>query len=197
MPNIVRAPIRRFRSLELPLIVCAAGVVISQIPVAAQTSKPTQYDVEAAYLCQFPRFVEWPEPVSPARKTFPLCVIGQNPFGHILEDDARDEQIQGLPLEARKISSAREAADCRILFVGSSKADDFADVLAALHGAPVLTVSDMPDFISRGGIIQFVLIDSRVRFRINLGNAERVGIRLSSQLLKVAVSVRRDTHPVD
>lgn len=194
---MVTIPIRRFLSMESVRVICAAGVVFLQMPVFAQTSKPTQYDVEAAYLCQFPKFVQWPGPVSPAGKSFPICVIGHDPFGHILEDAARGEQIQGLPLEARKITSAREAGGCRILFVGSSEAGEVAAVLSALRRAPVLTVSDMPDFTLRGGVIQFELIGSRVRFRINLSNAERAGITLSSQLLKVAVSVERDRHSMD
>ena len=168
------------------------------MPAIAQTSKPTEYDVEAAYLCQIPKFVQWPGPASPTGKTFPICVIGQNPFGHALEDDAQGEQIQGLPLEVKTIASAREAGECRILFMGgSSTTDEIAGVLAAVRGAPVLTVSDMADFTSRGGVIQFVLIGSRVRFRINLGNAQRAGIKLSSQLLRVAVSIERDRRPKD
>lgn len=100
-------------------------------------------------------------------------------------------------MEVKTLASVREAGDCRILFMGSSATGEVAGILAAVRGAPVLTVSDMPDFTSRGGVIQFVLIDSRVRFRINLGNAERAGIILSSQLLRVAVSIERDRRPGD
>lgn len=100
-------------------------------------------------------------------------------------------------MEVKAVASVREAGDCRILFIGSSATGEVAGVLAAVRGAPVLTVSDTPDFTSRGGVIQFVLIDSRVRFRINLGNAEQAGIRLSSQLLRVAVTVERDGRPGD
>ena len=179
------------------MVLSAAGIIISQVPAIAQTAKPTEYDVEAAYLCQFPKFAHWPAPDSRTGKTFQICVIGQNPFGHVLEDDAKGEQIQGLPLEVKAVATVREAGDCRILFIGSSATGEVASVLAAVRGAPVLTVSDMPDFTSRGGVIQFVLIDSRVRFRINLGNAERAGIMLSSQLLRVAVSIERDRRPGD
>jgi hypothetical protein len=76
--------------------------------------------------------------------------------------------------------------------MSSSEDRELARDLEALHGAPILTVSDIPDFVSRGGMIQFVLIDNRVRFEINVSNAERAGLTVSSQLLKVAVSVRRD-----
>lgn len=196
LPRMVTTPIRRLFSLEFLLSICATGIVISQVPVIAQTSKPTEYDVQAAYLCQIPKFVQWPAPASRTGKTFPICVIGQNPFGHALEEDAQGEQIQGLPLEVRTIASAREAGNCRILFVGGpSASDEVSGVLAALRGAPVLTVSNLPDFTSRGGVIQFVLIDSRVRFRINLDNAKRAGITLSSQLLRVAASIEHERRP--
>lgn len=192
---MLNSPIRRLLSLELLFSICAAGIVIPQVPIIAQTSKPTEYDVEAAYLCQIPKFAQWPVTASTTGKTFPICIIGPNPFGRALEEDAQGEQIQGLRLEIRTVASAREAGDCRILFMGSTAMDGVAGILAALRGAPILTVSDMPDFTSRGGIIQFVLIDSRVRFRINLDNAERAGITLSSQLLKVAASIERERHP--
>ena len=196
LPPMLTTPIRRFLFLELLLSICAAGVIIPQGPAIAQSAKPTEYDVEAAYLCQFPKFAQWPAPASRTGKTFPICVIGQNPFGRALEDDARGHQVQGLPLEVKMIASAREAGDCRILFIGgSSESDEAARILAAVRGAPVLTVSEMPEFTSRGGIIQFVLIDSRVRFRINLGNAERAGITMSSQLLRVAAGVERHREP--
>ena len=80
---------------------------------------------------------------------------------------------------------------CRILFIDSSERSQLTHTLAALADAPVLTVSEIPDFLSRGGIIQFVLREDRVRFEVNLINAQRIGLMLSSQMLNVASAVRR------
>jgi hypothetical protein len=57
----------------------------------------------------------------------------------------------------------------------------------------VLTVSDIPDFTNSGGMIQFVLLENKVRFQVNLTAAETAGLTLSSQLLKVATSVKRES----
>ena len=76
-----------------------------------------------------------------------------------------------------------------MLFISSSEEGDLARNLAALGQAPVLTVSDIADFTSRGGMIQFVVIDNRVRFTINVGNWQRAGPVMSSELLKVALSI--------
>lgn len=92
---------------------------------------------------------------------------------------------------ARRINSVQDAGDCQIVFISSPRRSELDSDISALRDRPILTVSDIPDFGSRGGMIQFVLIDSRVRFEINLPSAQKAGLKLSSQLLKVAVSVRR------
>jgi YfiR/HmsC-like len=176
------------------LVEALVGLALLGPPAVAQTRRPTQYDVEAAYLYQFGNFVQWPakKPAAEAPKSFPICVLGRDPFGRVLDDTVKGGNMNGLPLAARRVASGQEAAGCRVLFVSSSEDRELAHDLEALHGAPVLTVSDIPDFASRGGMIQFVLIDNRIRFEINVSNAERAGLTVSSQLLKVAVSVRRD-----
>jgi hypothetical protein len=164
---------------------------------SAQGHKPTQYDVEAAYLYQFGKFVQWPPTKLPPEtlKSFSICVLGRDPFGHVLDDTIKGGSINGLQLVARRVGSVQKATGCNVLFVSSSQDTDLVRDLDALRGAPVLTVSDTPDFVLRGGMVQFVLVGNRVRFKINISNAERAGLTMSSQLLKVAVSVRRDRNP--
>ena len=99
-------------------------------------------------------------------------------------------KIHGLALIDRRIDSVQQARSCDILFVSTSEDDDLGRDLDELHDAPVLTVSDIPDFVTRGGIVQFVLVGNRVRFEVNLSSAQRARLTLSSQLLKVALAVR-------
>ena len=179
---------RRLPLLGLALIALAAFVART---APAARSHPTQSDVEAAYLYQFGNFVQWPPPSGADRpKTFTICVLGQDPFGAALQDTLRGSKMNGLPMAARQIAHVRDAAACQILFISSSRQDQLTADLVALRGQPILTVSDIPDFASRGGMIQFVLIDNRVRFQIDLSGAQKAGLKLSSQLLKVAVAVR-------
>ena len=93
---------------------------------------------------------------------------------------------------AKRLAAADEASGCRILFISSAKDSQLSEILTALGTSNVLTVSDMTGFTRRGGMIQFVLDRNRVRFEINLAAAQRAGLILSSELLKVAVAVRRN-----
>jgi hypothetical protein len=160
--------------------------------LSAQAPKVTEYQVKAAYLANFGRFVEWPTSAAVAKsESFNICVLGQDPFGADLDTAVAGETIGGARLLARRISRPQDAVDCRILFISSSEVSQWKEILAALRTLSVLTVSDMPQFARRGGIIQFLLDGSRVRFDINLAATERVGLNLSSELLKLAVTVSR------
>jgi hypothetical protein len=160
--------------------------------VKAQAPQPTEYEVQAAYLSNFGRFVEWPVRAGAnERDPFYVCVLGQDPFGTLLDAALRGETIGGAPMAARRIASAADAANCRIVFINSTKDSELKGILATLKNLKALTVSDTFDFTRQGGMIQFVLDGNRVRFEINLAAAQRAGLTLSSQLLKVAVAIRR------
>jgi hypothetical protein len=161
--------------------------------LSAQTPKITEYQVKAAYLANFGRFVEWPASAASAAKseTFNICVLGQDPFGADLDAAIVNETMGGAHMLAKRISHPQDAVDCRIVFISASEAGQWKEILAALGTLSILTVSDMYQFARRGGIIQFLLDGNRVRFDINLVATERAGLKLSSQLLKLAVTVSR------
>ena len=160
---------------------------------AQDRAHPTEYQLKAQYLTDFGRFgKKWGNRPMPAPdESFAICVLGQDPFGQSLDSAVRGENIGGAPLVARRIAQPLDAAGCRILFIGSSEAGQLSAILDAIGGAPVLTVSDIPDFVREGGIIEFVPEGNRVKFEINLSTAQRAGLSLSSDLLKVARVVRR------
>jgi len=174
----------------------AAALVCSLLAssLAADKARPGEYEVKAAYLLNFGKFLSWPSPApgGAAATSFPICVLGQDPFGPVLETTFAGEQIGGVDVVARRLRKAQDAAGCRILFISATEDTRLSSILQTLGAAPVLTVSDMPDFALRGGIIQFVLEQDRVRFSVNLAAAENAGLTLSSQLLKVASSIRRE-----
>jgi hypothetical protein len=129
--------------------------------------------------------------------TFSICVLGEDPFGPALHATIAGETIDGKNVLARRVSGPEQAVNCRILFISSSEDRKLKEILAALDKASVLTVSDMPQFARRGGMVQFILEENRVRFEVNLAPAEHAGLSLSSQLLKLATSVRRSSQPGD
>ncbi|MGH9432309.1 MAG: YfiR family protein [Terriglobia bacterium] len=159
-------------------------------------SAATEYEVKAAYLLNFAKFVQWPVKAAAAQEdAFSICVVGADPFGPALDAIIEGETIGDKKVVARRISKPQDATACRILFISSSEDSELPGVLAALDDSSVLTVSDMPEFTRRGGMIHLILEDRRVRFEINLSAAERAGLTLSSQLLKLAVRVTRKPRP--
>jgi len=162
--------------------------------IQAQSSKPTEYEVKAAYLYNFGRFVEWPPRTGVAQaRSFNICVVGQDHFGAALNNTLADETIAGKSVAIKRIQAAQEATNCQILFISASEENQLKQILTVLNGSSVLTVSDMPQFSRQGGMVQFILDGSRVRFEINLASAERAGLTLSSELLKLAVNVRKSS----
>jgi hypothetical protein len=188
---------QRFRLAEGGRMLCAVLLLValhvSALTMTAQDAKPTEYQVKAAYLADLGRFVEqWSSPSKPASDDpFAICILGQDPFGANLDRAVTGEKIGGTTVVAKRIARAQEAMGCKVLFISSSEENQWSAILATLGSSPVLTVADFPDFVKRGGMIQFVLDANHVRFEINLGSAQRAGLRLSSELLKVARLVRR------
>jgi hypothetical protein len=157
----------------------------------AQNPKPSEYDVKAAYLFNFGRFVEWPAKTpETANESFAICVLGRDPFGTALNATVARETIAGKSVVAEQILSPQDAKHCRVLFISSSEDRRLKQILDVLGTESILTVSDLPRFAERGGMVQFVLAENRVRFEVNSAITERAGLTLSSELLKVAVNVR-------
>jgi hypothetical protein len=150
---------------------------------------PTPSDIEAAYLYNFEKFVSWPSDSGHDSAPFAICILGEDSFGESLNSLIADETHQGRKLVVRRLSSTTAANDCQILFIGQSEEPRLAKDLTALQKKPILTVSTLPDFLERGGMIQFLLQNRKVRFSVNLPATQQTGLVLSSQLLKVAVSV--------
>jgi YfiR/HmsC-like len=185
---------RPILSLRPLLIAVAAACAFLAIPVLrAQTPRPTDYQVKATYLYNFGRFIEWPGKVAAAQGgPFTVCVLGQDPFGPSLDATLADETIGGKTVVAKRISSADESGDCQILFLSLTDDSRLNKIIADLDKKAVLTVSDMSQFVKRGGMIQFVLEGKKVRFEVNLTATQHAGLTLSSELLKVATAVKRD-----
>ena len=129
----------------------------------------------------------------PQIRSFNICVVGQDHFGAALNNTLADETIAGKKVAVKRIQMPQEAENCQILFISGSEENQLKQILTVLKGSSVLTVSDMPQFSRQGGMVQFILDGSRVRFEINLASAQRAGLTFSSELLKLAVNVRNNS----
>lgn len=156
----------------------------------AQQTRPTESQVKAAYLFNFGKFVRWPV-LANSVDSLQICVLGKNSFGTVLDSTIKGEAISGKPVTARNIPSMHEAEGCHILFVSMSEETRLNTVLASARRLPVLTVSDIPHFAERGGMIGLVNEEDRIRFEVNITPIEDAGLTVSSELLKVALRVIR------
>jgi len=190
------APYGRVRILARSA--AAASVFLLLGNLCAQKAKPTEYQVKATYLYHFTRFVQWPQNAAPnSYETFPICVLGQDPFQSDLDAVLAGASVYGKSVMVTRILTVEGSSGCRILFISSSEANQLEGILASVGKSGVLTVSDMPYFTQRGGMIQFTSEGNRVRFAVNLTSAAEAGLTLSSELLKLAISVRQAPHPGD
>jgi hypothetical protein len=155
----------------------------------------TPYDVEAAYLYNFGKFVRWPADPAAAPTPFTICILGDDPFGEKLNLLIANESIQGRPIAAKHLASTAGADSCQIVFLGQSEQARLAKDISELSKKPVLTVSNLPGFLEHGGMIQFLQQNNKVRFSVNLTSAQQPGLVLSSELLKVAVHVDGKPSP--
>jgi hypothetical protein len=171
-----------------------AWLVVGASCLHAQRSSPTENQVKSAYLYNFGKFVEWPAK-GMTGEFFTFCVLGDDSFASTLETTIAGESISGKKVLVKRVPKSQDAEGCRILFISSSQQSRLKEILAELDNTSVLTVSDMLEFTRRGGMIQFVVEANRVRFEVNLSGAEHAGLTLSSQLLKVAIDVKRNAQP--
>lgn len=164
-----------------------AGVFLMLVAQPAGAQKTSRDDVQAAYLYNFGKFVRWPQ--GPDRGPMQVCVAGHDPFGRAVAKLVEGEEINGRRVEERDLESPEGVAACSILFVGTGEHTRVDSFLAGADGRQILTVGEGPDFLERGGMIQFVLVGDHVRFAVNLEAINRHRIAVSSELLKVAVKV--------
>jgi hypothetical protein len=151
----------------------------------AQPAAP-EYDVKAAFLYNFTKFVEWPPGAfQDERSSLRFCVLGENSFGAALQTLA-GEEVSGHKLTLVRSESISNLGGCHVLFIARSERERIPRILADLGNAPVLTVADTPGFLEQGGTINFILDGSKVRFEINRAAADKAGIKISSKLLQLA-----------
>lgn len=177
------------RSL-LIVTILACAIAIGATHAHAQLSIDREYQIKAAFLYNFAKFVEWPNGAVPeSGAPLPLCVLGDDPFGEAL-NSVEGKIVRGRRLVVRRLAAPPRPGACDILFISSSEKERVPQILDALKGSSVLTVSDLDNFARLGGIIMLVVESNRVGFRINVDAAEAARLKISSQLLKLATVIR-------
>ena len=154
---------------------------------------PGEYQVKAAFLFNFARFVEWPPRGSAgAGAPVELCVLGDDPFGDALDRAVAGKTLNDRSMEVRRGKKVQELNGCELLFISTSEKARLPEILSALRTVHVLTVGESEDFAAQGGEVQFTLEDNHVRFIINVDATDRAGLKVSSKLLGLAHVVHGD-----
>jgi len=146
-----------------------------------------EYQVKAIFLFNFAQFVDWRP--TPTEAPFVIGVLGDDPFKEFLDNTVRGEKLDARPFVVKHYRVARDAVDCQILFVSGSEARQLPAILEALKDRAVLTVSDVDDFAYRGGMVQFVTENKRIKLKINVDAARAANLTISSKLLRPATIV--------
>jgi hypothetical protein len=152
-----------------------------------------EYQVKAAFLYNFAKFVEWPTGTfNDSSSPIKICVLGKDPFGEAL-NSLRTKNIGPRKLIIERLRRGDSPQKCHILFISDSEKNNLPEILKSVKKWSVLTVGDMKGFVHSGGIINFISNGSQVSFEINVDAAERSKLKVSSQLLQVA-NIYREKH---
>jgi hypothetical protein len=170
----------RWRRLRLALLLVPAFVA------GAGAQAGLEYEVKAAFLYNFMRFVEWPSESPRVEEPFRVCLAGDDPFGGGLERTIGSDQIDGRPIVVERVPIAGVSARCQIVFVPNSQTANAAAVLRALGTSPVLTVGESSGFLQAGGMVNLIVEAGHVRFDVNVAPATARGLKISSKLLRIA-----------
>jgi hypothetical protein len=182
-------------TLRLASLTLAGALLNGALGLRAQAQAADEYQVKAAFLYYFAKFVEWsPEVFSNDRAVFVVGVLGDDPFGSALEQGLNGKSINGRQLTIKRLKWGQNLRDCQLLFICASEKKRLAQILDSLKGVGVVTISDLNNFCQQGGLIGFILEDNKVRFVINTDVAEQARLRISSKLLSLAKAVLGERH---
>jgi hypothetical protein len=177
--------------LKWAIRIAAAAVAAAVSSASAATPTASELEVKAAMLYNFIKFVEWPaSALNAPTAPFVIGINGSGAFASVLAHTVADRTVQGRQVAVRQVASPAEMHACHVVFFIGSDAARGAAGLEVLRKSAVLTVGESPGFARRGGIIGFVMVDNRTNFEINVEASARVGLKVSSKLLRLASVVK-------
>jgi hypothetical protein len=174
------------------LFVALLALFLFGVSARAQEPKVAEYEFKAAFLYKFANFVSWPTNVWAPDDGLALGILGEDPFGDALERTLDGNMVQGHKIIIRRAKEVAELKNCQLLFISATERKRLPQILESLQGTSVLTVSETDRFCEAGGMINFKLVGKNLRFEINPEAAERAKLKISSQLLKLALIIRED-----
>ena len=166
-------------------------IVAAALPLAHAAGPPNEYALKAVFLYNFCRFIDWPDAAfSGPNDPIVIGVLGEDPFGPLLEEAVKGESFRGRSIQIARYRSVREIGRCHLLFVAASETARLNEILSAVEGKSIVTVGETDGFIERGGMIALAADRNRVRLLINPDTLRAARLDVSSKLLRVAEITR-------
>ena len=167
------------------------GLTVLLLAGRASAEEPLELAVKATYLYKLAPFITWPSAAAEATAPLVICIQGKDPFGQLIDRAVAGQRIDGRPVVVRRIPKIDAASGCQIAYIGGSDIQPEAAALRDIGRAPVLTVTDQERGAGSPGDVHLLLLDGRVRFVIDNGQAQQQGLSISSKLLALALKVKR------
>jgi hypothetical protein len=194
--KVERSRRRRAPRLRVQLCFMALLLLVGSLPLLPQSIPSVEYQVKAAFLFNFAKFVEWPPDAFPSEKTpITLCVFRYDPFGGVLDEVIRGKTINNRELAVRRINELPDLKSCHLVFVSAREDKLLSEIEKGVKGESVLLVGESGDFAERGGAVQFFLEANKLRFAVNVDVAQRAQLQISAKLLALAKIVHDGGRP--
>lgn len=184
----IRNENRPAKGIRLAVALCLVGGLTLPRAAEAQLDEVKEAKVKAAYVYQFIKYVGWPDAAfENANSPLVIGTIGDDPVNPYLRLICQKRNAGNRPLQYQTVKNVQQARQCHILFVSTNgNAETVKAVLPAMSSEPVLTVGEHPAFAKNGGVISFVIVGANVRLQLSNKSATRHGLKISSQLAKLA-----------
>jgi hypothetical protein len=172
-----------------------ALIVLALLPSPAagydQSRTVDEYELKAAYLYNMAKFVDWPDQTfSTPLQPIVFCVLGRTPLSDALREAISGKVVNSRPLVFRQLTDSKQAGPCQVLFISSQDIKELRRILGEVKSSSVLTVGEVAEFTSQGGIVRLVSDAGRVRLEFNLNAADDAKLHVSSKLLSLGTTVR-------
>lgn len=159
--------------------------------IRPQAQTVAEYNIKAVFLFNFTRFVEWPSNTLPnPDDPFVIGILGDDPFHSYIDETVAGEKVRGHSIVVRRYQSVNDIKDCQIVFISSNEVEKLPEILPALSGKNILTVSDIKNFAATGGMVGFYAKDNKIKMQVNVLASKNADLSISSKLLQVADIIR-------
>ena len=153
---------------------------------AAHAAPPSES--EAALIVKIGKFVRWPQAAfATSPEVLQLCILGAA-AGDETIDALNGEKLQDRVIAVSHLSGVAQSSGCQIIFISRSEGERLSQVLSFVAHSPMLTVSDLAEFVAHGGMIGFTAANGKTGFEINRTASSRAGLTIGAQLMQIAAA---------